>query len=595
MEPLEATLAQHFGFTRFRPGQRAVIEAVLGGRPVLAVMPTGAGKSLCFQLPALRLRGLTLVVSPLVALMREQVQRLNAQGVAAAALDASQSTGMRAQALRMARRGQLRLLYVSPERLRGSDFVEALQGTLALLAIDEAHCISQWGHDFRPDYARLGAVRAQLGPARTVALTATASPEVQADIVTTLGMPEAVRFVAGFDRPNLHLGASEGPALAAAAALAVRGPGIVYAATRRRAETLGAALRARGLAAEVYHAGLPGPVREGVQDRFGRGSLDLVVATNAFGMGIDRADVRFVLHAQLPRSIEAYYQEVGRAGRDGAPAVARLCVQPGDYALQARLLEASYPPRTLVEAVWGRVRFRPLVGEGVEGIAGALGAQAPQVLAALKLLERAGHLEPNVRLEGDAEVETLLPPPPESPLGGVWGQLGGGAPTRVSLDALGEESGLSGPVLRQWLGRHAREGQLAVRLLGARRVWRVVDLGKPASALRVDFEAVVKREAWARDKLDQMAAYARTTTCRRAVVLRYFGEAAPVRCQACDRCAPVLAPVVARAPVRRETGFRVTQALVASGLGVEEVARLRGLTKEEAEAHLLEGEEVGVR
>ncbi|WP_374442342.1 DNA helicase RecQ [Stella sp.] len=314
-----------FGFDGFRPGQEAVVEAVLAGRDVLAVMPTGSGKSLCYQLPALLRDGPVVVVSPLIALMRDQVRQLRDYGVAAGSLNSANDPDENRRVRQGLRDGTLRLLYAAPERLVREDTIQMLRDCRpSLLAIDEAHCVSQWGHDFRPEYLALGQVRAALDGVQTIALTATADAATRADIVERLfdGDPEI--FVQGFDRPNLFLAMSpKGSArnqIAAFVGQRAGQNGIVYCASRQKTEDLAEYLRGQGHRALAYHAGMDKEARDRVQDVFQAEDGVIVVATVAFGMGIDKPDVRYVAHADLPKSVEAYYQEIGRAGRDGLPA-----------------------------------------------------------------------------------------------------------------------------------------------------------------------------------------------------------------------------------------------------------------------------------
>ena len=329
-------LHHHFGHPSLRPSQVPVVAAVMAGTDVLAVMPTGAGKSLCFQLPALALPGLTLVVSPLISLMKDQVDELVSRGIGAAALHSSQTPDERRDVLRRAHTGALRLLYVAPERFASDHFVSALQSwPIARFVVDEAHCVSEWGHDFRPDYRRLADAaaacnRSDGAPERppVLAFTATATPEVRDDIVGLLGMDQPQVFVSGFDRPNIELrvrpvsGDREKRVLLPELVGSKRA--LVYASTRRSAEDAAATLVEAGIAGAAYHAGLSDAERTRVQEAFADGSLQAVCATNAFGMGIDRPDLEVVVHKDLPGSVEAYYQEVGRVGRDGRPAVATL-------------------------------------------------------------------------------------------------------------------------------------------------------------------------------------------------------------------------------------------------------------------------------
>ena len=342
----EQILRTTFGFDGFRPGQAEIVAAILDGRDVLAVMRTGSGKSLCYQLPALLRDGLTIVVSPLIALMRNQVAQLRGYGIAAAALNSANDAAENWSISDRVARGDLRLLYIAPERLVKADTLDLLKrGPIALLAVDEAHCISQWGHDFRPEYAALGAVQAELGNVQTVAFTATADAATRSDIVDKLfSRPPAV-FVHGFDRPNLRLAMaakSGGRKQIADFIGAHRGQsGIVYCASRRKTEEIADALRSGGINALAYHAGMDGTERSCNQDAFLQEDGVIMIATVAFGMGIDKPDVRFVVHADMPSNIESYYQEIGRAGRDGLPADTLTLYGMGDIRLRRLQIDES--------------------------------------------------------------------------------------------------------------------------------------------------------------------------------------------------------------------------------------------------------------
>jgi ATP-dependent DNA helicase RecQ len=350
----EDILRKTFGFSAFRPGQAEIVETILEGRDVLAVMPTGSGKSLCYQLPALARGGLTIVVSPLIALMRNQVAQLRGYGVAAAALNSANDALENRLVREDLERGELRLLYVAPERLLKPETLDLLKRARAtMLAVDEAHCISQWGHDFRPEYAALGTVQAALGEnasgrLQTVAFTATADAATRADILQKLfGKPPAV-FVHGFDRPNLRLAmqAKAGGRKQILDFVKSRHgqSGIVYCASRRKTEEIADYLREEGVNALAYHAGMEPDTRSRNQDVFLQEDGVVMAATVAFGMGIDKPDVRFVVHADMPSTIESYYQEIGRAGRDGLPADTLTLYGMGDIRLRRLQIDEADTP-----------------------------------------------------------------------------------------------------------------------------------------------------------------------------------------------------------------------------------------------------------
>ncbi|MBI2740929.1 MAG: DNA helicase RecQ [Rhodospirillales bacterium] len=345
-----ALLHSVFGFNAFRPGQEEIVDAVLAGENVLAVMPTGSGKSLCYQLPAIARPGLTLVVSPLIALMRDQVRALTAAGVAAGSLNSSNEPAENSRVMGLLRRRELRLLYVAPERLARPDTVEMLaESDVSMMAIDEAHCVSQWGHDFRPEYLTLGNVARQIGGRlQTLAFTATADAPTRNDIVDKLFANPPRVFVRSFDRPNLRLAFKPKERSSRQVLSFVRGheaeSGIVYCASRRKVEELAEALKAAGINALPYHAGLDKAVRDANQDAFQQQDGVVMTATVAFGMGIDKPDVRFVCHADLPANVEAYYQEIGRAGRDGLAADTLTLYSLGDMQLRRLQIEQSESP-----------------------------------------------------------------------------------------------------------------------------------------------------------------------------------------------------------------------------------------------------------
>ncbi|MBD0281018.1 MAG: ATP-dependent DNA helicase RecQ [Thermoleophilaceae bacterium] len=488
---LARALHQHFGFARFRPGQEDACRAALDGRDVLVVMPTGSGKSLCYQLPALLRDDLTVVVSPLVALMQDQVEALAARGLGdrVALVNAQQDQAANAAVLRRAAAGDLRLLYVAPERFAALGFLERMAGArVGLFVVDEAHCVSQWGHDFRPDYFRLADAARALGAAAIVASTATATPRVAADVARRLALRDPLRIATGFDRPNLAFvvarpAAHERRALMLDALRAEDAlPAIVYAGTRAGAEELAADLtRALGVQASAYHAGLDRERRAQVQRRFLTDDVRVICATNAFGMGVDKPNVRTVLHASVPASLEAYYQEAGRAGRDGAPARALLLAENRDKALHVHFIK------------------REEIEDGLPGwladrVAAAADGDGRYVLEAARLARDLGGDGDRLRaLVGHLTRAGVLSPSPS-------------APDRIAGRVLGRFDRKAAALCRSSVEEAAR----------AR--WRQY------------------REIWA---------YVEQSSCRRAAIMRHFGDRsrpplAAAHC--CDVCDPSLRP-----------------------------------------------------
>jgi ATP-dependent DNA helicase RecQ len=396
---LTGLLSERFGFAEFRPAQQQVVDRVMAGQNVLAVMPTGSGKSLCYQLPALALSGLTLVVSPLIALMKDQVDQLNQLGLPATVINSTVSREQQRSRLEQAIAGRIKLLYIAPERFQNDEFRAGLARTrVSLFAVDEAHCISLWGHDFRPDYLRLRRAIHELKSPVVLALTATATPAVRSDIVKQLNIEGASQVVSGFDRPNLYLEvrevSSSAEKIRAIVELGRWAPlGIVYAGTRKNVDDIHSNLRRAGIETAAYHAGLPTPERKAVQERFMNASECVIVATNAFGMGIDRSQVRFVVHADIPDSIEAYYQEIGRAGRDGGLARCVLLFNYADKWIPEFLIDSSHPPADILKYVFGKVcrsGEATIIGDAWRRLSNT---KDHRFHASVALLQRCGYLE----------------------------------------------------------------------------------------------------------------------------------------------------------------------------------------------------------
>lgn len=360
---VQQALKTYFGFDELRPGQDEVVQAIMAGRDAMGIMPTGGGKSLCYQLPALCRPGLTVVVSPLIALMKDQVDALQARGIPAAAINSSLGAEEYRQVMQALRYGELKIVYVAPERFAQDGFMTLLRGLqISLLAVDEAHCLSQWGHDFRPDYLRLGRVREALGYPQTVALTATATAHVREDILATLQLKEPAVVISGFARDNLdfaimHCESRKAKFERIQQVVSRWKTGIIYCSTRKNVMLVFEELSSRHVNVVAYHAGMTDEEREFSQNAFVSGRADVVVATNAFGMGIDRPDVRFVVHFEIPGSVEAFYQEAGRAGRDGNPAACELLFNHADLKTQEFFFEGSNPPINLIRALYNFLRF----------------------------------------------------------------------------------------------------------------------------------------------------------------------------------------------------------------------------------------------
>jgi ATP-dependent DNA helicase RecQ len=550
----EAQLQQHFGFGEFRPGQREVIEALLSQGAALAVFPTGGGKSLCYQLPALSLEGVTLVVSPLIALMKDQIDFLRGRGIEAARLDSSLSATEAREVSDRVRAGSLKLLYVAPERFNNERFLATLRNSrIALFAVDEAHCISEWGHNFRPDYLKLAETARTLGAERVLALTATATPAVVQDICAGFNIPPECAIVTGFYRPNLRLSVVPVPAEERDALLLARlrsrkpGPTIVYVTLQKTAERVAEALERAGLPARAYHAGMDPEARSAVQDEWMASGRGIVVATIAFGMGIDKADVRYVYHYNLPKSLESYSQEIGRAGRDGAPSTVELLACPADVPTLENFAYGDTPTEaalaSLVEEVLGQDAEFDV---SLPDLSNRHDLRLLVLRTALTYLELLGVLRQGTPFYAGYEVRPLRPVPEivaefqreaaklvadlfdYAHKGRIWYALN---PDDAAA-ALGQERRRVVRAL-EYLEEH---GLAELRAADLRQRYSRVGEADAETLTRDLQERFARRETQEIARVQQVLAWATHEGCLTNALVGYFGEERPEPCGHCAYC-----------------------------------------------------------
>jgi len=569
MAQAQQSLEHYWGFPSFRPGQDEAIQSVLDGQNTMVLFPTGGGKSLCYQIPATVLDGLTIVISPLVALMQDQVQQLNDRGIAATFVNSSISSWEIEQRFANARNGMYDLLYCSPERLQTNLWqAEMPQLDIDLIAIDEAHCISEWGHDFRPSYREIQPALEDIADEVTwIALTATATPEVRDDIQESLGFDDPVIVSKGFERPNLkwwvtETGQKEKKLLQAVRKAAPSGSGLIYGGTRRNCENLSAKIQQQlGIKTKAYHAGVDGAIRKQIQEEWIAGTTPLVVATNAFGMGIDKADCRYVIHYEMPYSLESYYQEAGRAGRDGEQSFPLLLFKQADAVTAERRIKDSYPEKEELQHVYDVVcdHLNLAVGSDMEekqevsvkalekrsGLSNRKVRSSLDVLNQLGVLELIDYITPKVGLQFVVsqdyirqQIEELENQQKSTFLDTLFRQYGGeafGKMKYLEFDYIQRKLDASPNAVKKGMQvLQDRDHMIRYESIGELPLIQLVDERLPS--LNLSRQKLEQHRNTLLQKLDYMMGYITTETCREVYIRRYFGEDNITSCGHCDNC-----------------------------------------------------------
>ncbi|MBN2144571.1 MAG: RecQ family ATP-dependent DNA helicase [Candidatus Aureabacteria bacterium] len=560
-EAIHQKLKQYFGYDSFRPGQYSVIENLLSGKSVLAVMPTGGGKSICYQLPALMLEGVTIVVSPLISLMKDQVDKLTLKNIPVALINSTVTQREVQDTLVKAARNEIKLLYIAPERFHSGLFRDALARIrVSLFAVDEAHCISQWGHDFRPSYLRLKHAISLCGHPVIGGFTATATPKVRKDILDQLGMNNPSVIISGFDRPNLKyltlfLKERDKKQETLDIIRQVKGPTIIYCSTQKTTAEVSSHLQVNGITCAPYHAGLDTKTRTEVQNRFINGLVQVIVATNAFGMGIDKPDIRLIIHYNMPGSIEAYYQESGRAGRDGNVSYCLLMSNRHDIRIQEYLINSSSPTEQAIKEVYEKIfdypenpvlrTYREIAGDCSGSVSEMMIGNVLKILESYQLVKRMQESQHPAYVILSLSYERLLQRNQTSAskkrilhyLQETYPQPLLGSLLPFSVDQSLNKTGLS----RDQFYRHIHqlsdsEGFTYIPPFSGKGIQKIT-ARMNANSLPIDFKKIEEARANQLLKVGQIHEYMLSRECRRNYLLGYFGEQFQYhRCGGCDIC-----------------------------------------------------------
>lgn len=557
---MNVALRDIFGFDDLRAGQAEVVAALMEGRSALAIFPTGGGKSLCYQLPAVLLDGTALVVSPLLALMKDQVDGLIAKGVAAARLDSTLCADHYAETLSQLKQGELKLLYVSPEKLANTEFQKSLKGVnISLIAVDEAHCISEWGHNFRPDYLKLTTIFRKLRVSRILALTATATPKVETEIRRQFRIAKKDVVKLSFHRPNLDLritpcSRDNRKSILLEKVSNCAKPAIIYVTRQETAEEIATFLTKQKLNARAYHAGLRDGLRREIQEEFMGGEIEIVVATIAFGMGVDKSDIRAVFHYNLPKSLEGYTQEIGRSGRDGQPAICDLLACADDQTVLENFIFSDIPSERAVRNLLERVlRLGEIFDVSIYELASTCDIRQTVIETIFTYLDMDGILEVGGKSFDTYRLKLLRPlgallagrKPKErklleqlfAPLDAEWKWLS------VKIPEVAKGLGISADTLRELISELENGGDIALKKSGWRQAYRLkkTDID-PKSISAAMAEKLQERETRELARLDQVLALAQGKRCLTQTLLDHFGEKMDEPCGHCDRCRGI-APV----------------------------------------------------